>query len=65
MGGLPAAPGSLQEEAQPWQGEGGDLGLSPAHLLVCQCCTVEAIAGSEHAREEMSSFQPSTDHSRS
>lgn len=61
-GQLPATPGSLQEEAQPWQGDSGDLGLSPAHLLVCQCHTLEAIAGSEHAREKMSSLQPSTDH---
>lgn len=61
-GQLPATPGSLQEEAQQWRGEGGDLGLSPAHLLVSQCGTLEAIAGSEHARQKISSLQPSTDH---
>lgn len=59
-GHLPITPGSLQEEAQPWQGEGGDLGLSPAHLLVCQCCTLEAKAGSEHAREK--NVLPPTQH---
>lgn len=29
---LPATPGYLEEEAQPWKEEDGDLDLSPVYL---------------------------------